>query len=76
MSTLLWQELAGSQQCRGLGEMSSVQCWVQMAVDDAEHVMNCVAAGEATWDDVRADVAAHYARAGFQNAAVFIRAAV
>ncbi len=48
----------------------------QIAVDDAEHLMNCVAAGESTWDDVRADVAAHYARAGFEDAAAFIRAAV
>lgn len=49
---------------------------MQIAVDDAEHLMNCVAAGEAAWDDVRADVAAHYARAGFQDAAEFIRAAM
>ena len=46
-----------------------------MAVEEAEHCMNCVAAGEASWDDVRADVAAHYAQAGFYDAAEFIRAA-
>ena len=49
---------------------------MQMAVDDAEHLMNCVSAGEAAWDDVRADVAAHYERAGFKDAADFIRAAL
>ena len=47
---------------------------LQIAVDQAEFLMNRVAAGEASWDDIREELAAHYSSAGFINVADFIRA--
>ena len=47
---------------------------LQLAVDEAEFLMNRVAAGEASWDDIREDLAAQYSAAGFINVADFIKA--
>ena len=43
-------------------------------MDEAEYLMNRVAAGEAAWDDIREDLAAQYSAAGFINVADFITA--
>ena len=47
---------------------------MQIAVDAAEFLMNRVAAGEAAWDDIRADLAAEFSRSGCINVAEFITA--
>jgi len=44
-------------------------------MEEADWLMNTVAAGEASWDDVRAAVADRYAEAGLTEVAYFIRAA-
>ncbi len=43
-------------------------------MEEAEWVMNTVAAGEASWDDVRGTVADRFAAAGLREVADFIRA--
>lgn len=47
----------------------------QLQMEEADWLLNAVAAGEAGWDDVRADVAERYAAAGLTPVADFIRAA-
>lgn len=47
----------------------------QQQMEEADWLMNSVAAGEAAWDDVRGAVADRYADAGLRAVADFIRAA-
>ncbi len=47
---------------------------MQVAVSKAEHLMNRVAAGEASWDDIRSDLAAQYLKAGVQTSANLVQA--
>jgi len=49
---------------------------MQIAIDEAELLMNRVAAGEAQWDDIRADLADRYAQGGQNVVADFIKAAL
>lgn len=46
----------------------------QMAAAEADHIMNLVAAGEATWDDIRKDLALQYEKAGSNVNAVLATA--
>lgn len=46
----------------------------QMAGVEADHMMNRVAAGEATWDDIRKDLAVQYQKAGANVNAVLATA--
>ena len=48
---------------------------MQLAVEEAEHLMNTVAAGEASWDSIRSDLAAKYEEGEQKIIADFIRAA-
>ncbi len=50
--------------------------FVQMAIDEAELLMNRVAAGEGDWDDIRPELARRYAEGGQQVVADFIQAAI
>lgn len=47
----------------------------QQEMEEADWLMNSAAAGEASWDDIRAAVADRYAAAGLREVADFIRAA-
>ncbi|KAL4440277.1 hypothetical protein ABPG75_003278 [Micractinium tetrahymenae] len=47
----------------------------QQEMEEADWLMNTVAAGEAEWDDVRGAVADRYTAAGLRDVADFIRAA-
>ena len=47
----------------------------QQQMEEADWLMNSVAAGEAGWDNVRGAVADRYADAGLRAVADFIRAA-
>jgi hypothetical protein len=47
----------------------------QKEMEEADWLMNTAAAGEATWDSIRAAVADHYAAAGLTEVADFIKAA-
>lgn len=46
----------------------------QLAGAEADHIMNLVAAGEATWDDIRKDLAVQYEKAGANVNAVLATA--
>lgn len=46
----------------------------QLAAVEADHIMNLVAAGEATWDDIRQDLAKQYEKAGSSVNAVLATA--
>lgn len=45
---------------------------VQLALEEAQFIMNKVAAGEATWEDVRAKVATNYKVAGLVRVAEMV----
>ena len=59
----------------GIGKENPSLC-PQIAIDEAELLMNRVAAGEAQWDDIRRELADCYTRGGQQVVADFIRAAI
>ena len=44
-------------------------------MEEADWLLNAVAAGEAGWDEVRGEVGERYAAAGLTTVADFIRAA-
>ena len=46
----------------------------QVAMDNADFLLNRVAAGEGTWDDVRRPLAEKYAEAGLTSVADFVLA--
>lgn len=48
---------------------------LQLAIEEAEKLMNSVAAGERRWDDIRSKLADKYAAGGQSAVADFIRAA-
>jgi hypothetical protein len=45
----------------------------QIAMDDADFLLNTVAAGESDWDTIRAPLAGKYAEAGLTAVADFVR---
>ena len=47
----------------------------QREMEEADWLLNAVAAGEAGWDEVRGEVGERYAAAGLTTVADFIRAA-
>ena len=48
---------------------------MQLAIAEAEHLMNLVAAGEAEWAGIRSELAEKYSQGGQPSIADFIRAA-
>ena len=44
---------------------------MQVLIEDADFAMNTVAAGEASWNDIRAQISDKYQEAGLQELAKF-----
>ena len=67
-----------TERCAGriVGITSDNALGLQIAIDEAELLMNRVAAGEGQWDDIRGELAECYTKGGQQVVADFIRAAI
>lgn len=49
-------------------------CNLQVLIEDADFAMNRVAAGEASWNDIKSQISDKYQEAGLQELAKFVLA--